>query len=354
MQETAQEQIKQGFNTFKTTTFKLEREGASNFIKDGTEKSGKPISLKHGKFMALPMYSRLYLGEGKGFIRTQYVVGASTHYVDDYYEDGEGNFIFERLTPESAKAKGYHFRPGLTSLGYDTARLREARVVANDLGIGFEFGVMELKKYGNDPVLIRFVQEHLFNTQAPNASKNNDPKMLRLFMFAPLIKEAVAGKTKAIENFDDDIEAITYVGKLRTKTSSGYTYDEPMMDMILRILDDGHGLGNGEVNQKFAIIATAVRADGKAFMKLINVATEDYKTSLVKAIQLKVIELKAKEVLMLQGTKKTGIYTLKKGANQTEAIEELIIFFIADKIGAGIYPEIVRQTEIAKIAALKN
>lgn len=348
------QQAVENFNKFKSSTFKLEREGSSNFIKDGTENTGKPISLKHGKFMALPMYSKLYLGEGKGYIRTQYVVGASTHYIDDYYEDKDGNFVFERLTPEAAKDKGYFFRPGLTSLGYNEVRLKEARVVANDLGIGFEFGVMELKRYGNDPVLLRFVQEHAFNVMAPNADKNNDPKRLTLFMFAPLIKEAVASKDKAVKNFDEDAEAIVYVSKLRTKTKNGYTYDEEMMDMILKIMSDGHGLKQGDFNQKFSIIASAAKADGKTFMELITMATEEYKTSVTKAIQLKVIEFKGKDVLMLTGTKKSPIHTLPKGNSLEESIEELVKFFLANEMGAGLYPELVRQTEIAKIAALKE
>lgn len=348
------EKIVLGFNAFKTTIFKLVREGSSAFIKDGTENSGKPISLKHGKFMALSMYSKLYLGAGKGYIKTQYVIGAPTHYVDNYYEDDNGKFIFERLTPESAKEKGYHFRPGLTSLGYDEKRLNEEKRAANELAIGFEFGIMELKKHGNDPILLRFINEHLFNTKAPNANINNDPKMLRLFMFEPLIKEAIASKDKLIENFDEDTEAIVFTSKLRTKTNEGFTYDEEMMDMILKIMDDGHGLVKGDYNQKFKIIAKATKADGKTFMELINAATEEYKTNITKAIQFKVIELKAKEVSMLQGSKKAGIYTLKNGESKDAAIQELIKFFIANELGIGIYPELVRQTEIAKLAALKE
>lgn len=354
MIQTVDESVVKGYNAFKTTIFKLVREGNSAFIKDGTEHSGKPISLKHGKFMALPMYSRLYLGAGKGYIKIQYVIGAPTHYIDNYYEDAEGNFIFERLTPESAKDKGYFFRPGLTSLGYDEKRLREEMRAANELAIGFEFGIMELKKHGNDPILLRFINEHLFNTKAPNADKNNDPKMLRLFMFEPLIKEAVASKDKIVENFDEDAEAILFTSKLRTKTKTGFEYDVEMMDMILKIMDDGHGLGKEDVNQKFKIIARATKADGKTFMELINTGTQEYKTEIIKAIQFKVIELKEKGVLMLQGTKKASIYTLTKGDSKDEAIQELIKFFIVNPIGAGIYPELIRQTEIAKIAALKD
>ncbi len=348
-----EESVVKGFNKFKTTLFKLAREGSSAFVKDGTEHSGKPISLKHGKFMALPMQSKLYLGTGKGYLKTQYIIGAPTHYIEDYYEDKDGNFVFDRLTPDAAKEAGYNFRPGLISLGYDEKRLNDERRAANELGIGFEFGIMELKKYGDDPILLRFVQEHLFNLKAPNAENNKDPKMLRLFMFEPLIKEAVASKDKAVENFDADKEAMDYVDKLRTKTAKGVEYDESMMDMILNILNDGHGLSKGDINQKFAIIVRAQKADGKTFMDLINSVTGEYKTEIIKAIQLKVIELKAKEVLMLTGTKKSTIYTLTKGDTKDESIDELVKFFIASEAGQGIYPEMVRQTEIAKIAALK-
>ncbi|MES2211575.1 MAG: hypothetical protein V4490_00295, partial [Pseudomonadota bacterium] len=61
-------------------------------IKEGTgPEHGSPAQhLSTNRLMMIEPSSRLYLGKGNGYMPTQYVVGADTIYVNDYFEDKEG------------------------------------------------------------------------------------------------------------------------------------------------------------------------------------------------------------------------------------------------------------------------
>lgn len=341
------------------TTFELATSKQSQWLKEGTGPgTNTPAKrLHHSKVMFVPMYSRLFLGKGKGYRETMYVIGANTHYVDDYCLDESGNLVLDPVKDQKeAEAKGYTYRLGLRSQGYDilntmdkwSAETRKSM----QKSICFEDGRLELSKYGDDPVLLKFIEEHEQNKFAPRANENRDPSRLKLFMFQPLVRENKAAKTKIVETFDDSLDAMNFVGKLRTKTHDGsYVFDEAQLDAVLNILEDGIGLAPGEVNQKFEIVARAAKTDGRTFMNIINGTMNDLRMDVGTANTLDVITYTATEAKLTVDGKKQGIYTFKKGTEKAGMVDELILYFLSGEKGKNDYNEMKRQTEIAKIAA---
>lgn len=343
----ATEVVGRAANKFSTTTFVLVGKGSSSFVKDGTGgDTGIPAQrLTHGKMLFLEMRSRRYLGAGNGYRKTQFVSGAPTIYVDDYYEDEKGNLVLTAETPESAKKAGYQFRPGLRSLGYN---LDDEYRRSVDLGIGFEFGRLELSKYGEDPALLRFVMEHESNVEAPLASENKDPRRLRLFDFKPLRAEVEAQKSTAVENFDADFEAMEYAKSLRSQSNGGYSYDEAKMDAVLSILSEGVGLNAGDTLQKFKIIAEYAKRSGAAFISLVNKAFSEYRMQIALAEQFKVLVFAGSEAKLKKETAMVSICSFTSPESKEACIEELTIFFIGTANGQADYREMERQIDLAK------
>jgi hypothetical protein len=340
------------------TTFELATTKQSQWLKEGTGPgTNLPAKkLHHSKVMFIPVYSRLYLGKGKGYRETAYVIGANTHYVEDYCLDKNGELVLDPIkNAKEADDKGYSYHLGLRSQGFAlnntidkwSAETRKSM----GLSICFEDGRLELSKYGDDPVLLRFIMEHEQNKFAPRAQENRDPSRLKLFMFQPLIRENKAAKAKIVETFDDSLDAMTFVGKLRTKTEKGYIFDEAQLDAVLNILEDGIGLAPGEVNQKFEIVARAAKTDGRTFMSIINGTMNDLRMEVGTANTLDVLTYTATDAKLTIEGKKGSIYTFKKGTEKAGMVDELILYFLSGEKGKNDYNEMKRQTEIAKIAA---
>lgn len=340
------------------TTFVLCGTKKSSWVKEGTGVgTNVPAkNLHNSKIMFIPMFSRLYLGKGNGYRETMYVIGSNTTYVDDYYEDSNGNLVLEPMTKELAEKKKYQFRPGLQSQGYDVKNTMDRWSAetrrAMGLSICFEDGRLELSKYGDDPVLLKFISEHEQNKVAPRAEENRDPSRLKLFMFEPLVRENKAAKAKIVESFDDSLEAMTFVAALRKKVANGYEYNELAMDAVLTILQDGIGLLAGEVNQKFEIILRAAKQDGKTFMDIINATMDDYKVEIGVAESVKILTYTATEAKLTKEGKMESIYTFKNGTEKESMVKELVIYFLSDAKGDNDFNEMKRYSEIAKIAAL--
>jgi len=335
-----------------TKAFKLCRTGKSGFKKDGTGENGIPAEyLTSGKTLFLEPISRLYLGAGKGYMPTQYVVGANTHYINDYYEDKDGKLVLGNVSADEVKKHGYQMRPGLKSQGYDL-RVEYGRSI--ELGMCFDAGIMNLGKFGDDPVLLRFVMEHEQNEEAPRAAENKDPKRIKLFTFKPLIKERDAAKAKSVENLDENIEALQLVQKIRTKTTAGYSYNEEKLNAILTILDEGVGIGSGEVAQKFEIVIKYAQKDGAAFLGIVKGTFDEYKLKIAVAQELEVLTLSATGAALLQDTKNETIYTFKADSTKDEIIDELSTYFIGSPKGRQEYNEMVRLSDSARIKALSK
>lgn len=344
--------VKAAAGKFATTTFMLVGKGTSNFVKDGTGgDTGVPAQkLTHGKAMMLPVQSRLFQGAGNGYRATQYVIGASTIYVEDYYEDTEGNLVLTPETPESAKSKGYNYRPGLKSQGYN---MREEYARSMQLGICFEFGRMELSKFGDNPTLLRFVMEHEQNVEAPRAKDNKDRTRLHLFDFKPLVPEADAAKSDVIANFDEDFEAMKLVQALREQKNNAFVYNEAKMDAILSVLSEGVGLSKGDVVQKFKIIAGYAKRSGATFLSLVTAAFNEYKIAIGKAETLKVLSFSGKEAKLKDGTAMKSVFTFSKPDSKENSIEELIFHFMGSEEGRATYMEMKRQIDLAVMDQIK-
>lgn len=332
-----------------TRSFRLCRKGKSGFKKDGTGENGIPPEyLSSGKFMFLEPISRLYLGDGNGFMPTQYVIGAPTIYRNDYYLDSKGELVLERnISKATAEAKGYESKLGLINLGYNLeAEYRRSM----ETPICFDGGILNLPS--DDPMLLKFVMEHEQNTAAPRADKNKDPKRLRLFNFEPLLKEKDAAKSKPVENFDASFEAMKLVDALREKKGNGtYAYNETKLDAYLAILDEGQHINPGEVVQKFQVVTNFMLKNGPAFLEVITSATNDYLVAVASAEELGVLTVGAEDVKLNGGEKPKSIFALSNPASKTELIEGFILHLISARDGKLNFNEILRLTEKAKIEA---
>lgn len=348
-------EVPAGIEKYTQNVFQLVHTKKSQWIKDGTGgESGVAAQYMHTcKTMFLEIKSKMYLGAGKGYMPTQFVLGASTHYVKDYWTDKDGNPVFDNLTKEKGKELGLEYQVGLESIyGIKGLETEEARSKRWKNGLCFENGTLDLRKYSDSPVLRKFVWEHEQNKMAPNAKENKDPSRLNLFMFEPVIKENKAAKAKVVEQFDENLEAMVFVGKLRTKTDKGFAYNEVALDAILAIIQEGVGLEKGEVAQKFEIVAKAVRVDGATFLKMINEATSDYRLEIGKATDLNVIEYGARDVKMIVDGKKIPVLNFESGTKKEDVLDELVFYFLGSPKGKSEFKDLKRATETAKIKAL--
>ncbi len=346
---------------FIATSFKLCKAKNSRWLRDGTgADTGVPAQWKNtSNILILSIKSRLFLGKGKGYMPTMYIPNAPTHYVNDYWVERDGTPVFDKLTAEQAKERGLEFRQGLLALYGENdsngqRNLRTQEQISKGKNICFSNGELHLMKFGDDPVLLKFVNEHEQNKFAPNAADNPDRNRVTLFMFEPLIPEKKALKGKVVANFDVKRDATNFVDKLRTKNKDGYLYNESKLDAILSILQEGIHLQAGEVNQKFEIIIKCADLDPAEFLKAINDTMEQYRIEVGKAESLNVIEYAPKEIkITIDGKKKTFL-AFNDGEKKDEMLNGLVLYLIGDKTGQEDFRELKRQTEMAKISALKK
>lgn len=348
--------LHEGLDKISSTEFHIISRGKSQWVKEGTgpEYGSKSEHLSTNRTMMLNVDSRLYLGKNNGYMPTLYVVGADTHYVNDFYEDKEGRLVLDKLTADQAKAKGYTAKRGLRSQGYD---LKEEYRKSMDLGICFEFGKLDVRKYGDDPLLLRFVEEHEQNENAPRAKENRDAKRLKLFQFKPSIPELEASQSDNVVKFDADLEAMQLVAKTRSKGANNvYVYRQDWLDAILAIIEDGKTLADGAVIQKFDLVASWARHDGAEFVRILNNAFDEARMDIQMAEQLKVISFGAKDVKFTEGEPGTrAILEFKKATvEKEELVEELMLFLLGTKEGSVLYAEVARRIEVAKLKTLSE
>lgn len=266
-----------------------------------------PRGLNSPKRIDLPMTSRHHLGKNKGFIKTQYISGANTIYVDDYV-DADGNL-----------------QPGLKKQNYDLDKERERSI---GLNIHFVFGVLDLRKYGEDPNLIEFVNKHEMNAESP-AGKAADRTVSRMFQFQPMRKEEKA--VKKTVNFDDNLEAMTLVGTLRRKTGDGYEWDTPRINALLNIIGGKTAdLGIEDNGQKFNLILGFASTNAPEFLRTIKETLQDTHMGIAKAIQFGILTISSKEALMKigEGSAPRSIYEYPSGTTEDNRVEALAIHLL--------------------------
>jgi hypothetical protein len=312
--------------------FELVNRSNSQWVKRGTEHSPNPKHLNSPREYTLPMRSRKYLGNGQGYINTQYVSGANTIYVDDFIgADGKK-------------------MPGLKSQGVDLKTEYERSL---GLGIKFLFGVLNLKKYGEDPILLDYVNNHEDNieTAAHTERAGKDPRKLQMFNFKPLRKEEKA--QKAISSLEDDAAALNFVMKLRSQEKGAFVYNLEVIDAVCAIFDITHAFEEGLPNQKMEAIIALAKRNGKGFMEAINETTEAYRMDIATAMKYEVLLVTSKEAKLKIGAEINVIKALS-GDNQEERLENLAYYFIGNTTGAQQYSTMCGETEVNKAKSINK
>lgn len=326
--------VKEAQDKGRATIFELTNRSKSQWVKKGTQNSPNPRHMNAPREYALPIRSRAYRGEGKGYADTQYVLGANTIYVDDVL-DKNGTII----------------QKGLRSQGYD---LRAEYVRAVGLGIKFVFGLLDLKKYGDDPRLLEFINNHEDNLESDANTKKGgkDPRKIQSFNFAPLRKEENA--KKAIEALEDDAAALEFLTKLRKKQASGqYSYNTEVINAVCHIFEIHQAYMDGAPAQKVEALILLAKRNGAGFINAIRDTVDEYRLKIGVAQQMGVLHITSKEAKVQTGNEIISVKEFS-GENKEEHLEELIYFFIGDDKGKQNYSLMCGETEIRKAEASKK
>lgn len=195
------------------------------------------------------------------------------------------------------------------------------------------------------------MKNHEDNEERPNHLKR-DPRKFNLFNFRPLRKEEKAiARTIDIEV---EAEALEFVKKVRAKTKDGYTYNKELISVLLKIFDEGAGLQEHEYAQKSEILFRIAKANGAAFMKIINDTFEEYRMSIAKGVKFNILSITSKEARMTIGTKTRSIVQFGEEKKEEERIEKLCMHFLGSPSGVNDYAEMHQQVEVDAIAAHKR
>ena len=312
-------------------TFELVDQRNSGFMQKGTENSPNPICLRSSKLNILTMTSEICLGKGKGYAKIQYIPNAPVIHVDDMLKDEKGmlHSKSERI-PEGAK---WTEQKGLKSLGYDLDR--ELRL-AKEMMIGFQFGLLSLDKYGDDPTLRTYLLNHHCNMDRPNAefdTKNHSG----LFKFRCVNLDEKAAEE--LVNIDIEMKASEYIQSLRTKKGKENIYtdlNKAKIDATMRILGVTPTAQPEEYASKHSLLKRYADANPVEFMSFIEEATNSYKVEIGKAISFSALKIDKKEkkafLLTKNADKKMDERLIKtfSSTDGDEQIEELTMHFVTD------------------------
>lgn len=313
--------------------FELTNRSKSQWVRKGDERSPNPRHMNSPRTVALPMTSRKYLGTGLGYTDTQYVPGANTYFVEDYMDEKSGKML-----------------PGLKTQKYDLDLQRRR---AMQMNIHFLFGKLDLRKFGEDPVLLGFVNDHENNVEstANTLPGGKDRRKIQQFNFQPLRKEEKA--QKLIVNFDTEVEAMNFVARLRAKTAKGYDYNVDLMNAVCGIFEIGQGLTDMDTNQKMEVIVSLVKRNSLGFINAVNETFEEYKMAVATAMKYGVLQVTSKDAKITIDNQATLIKELK-GSNQDEKTMDLICHFIGDEKGRQNYNSLCGETELKKAQSLSK
>jgi len=312
--------------------FELVRRSNSQWIKKGQEFSQNPARMNAPKSYVLPMRSRKYMGKGLGYAEMQYVIGADTCMVNDYVD-----------------SKGVT-RKGLKSQGYTPELLKEEYAKSVALNIRFENGILDLRKYGEDPVLAEFVRQHEDNESGP-AKGGQDNRKTKQFNFRPLQKEVKA--EKELESLEERVDALNFVKNLRTPVPGGFEYNQELLNaccVIFGLNVPGDKEGNGSKMLKLVGFATM---NGESFMNELNEAVDDVRMKITAAIKLEVLQVTSKEAILIINKERISLRKLN-ATTESERITELAYYFIADPMGKQRFSSMNGEVDLAKAGSLKK
>ena len=278
-----------------TGVYELTNRSDSGYVRKGQEHLPNPERLNCTKFLSLMLVSHWCPGKNRGYVKIQYVPSAPTIFVDDLYKDPKGEYYTVLDFNNHHQPQEWKRELGLTSLGYDEKRLKQEYAMAmNNKVIGFEFGILTLDKYDDDPILRKFLDYHEQNVDAPN-KQYNKRKFSRLFMFKKRDEETKAG-TK-LEALDPLMEAMSFVNGLRTKKEKGYIYTEynkNKIDSVLMCLDI-KGIQQEDWNQKLLAINAAATMNAEAFLQMTTDMLDEGRMAVAKGIDLGILSIPKKE-----------------------------------------------------------
>jgi hypothetical protein len=327
----------------KSEIYEIVNRTDSDWVKKGTEKYVNPVKINSAKTHNLPVRSRVCLGKNKGYAETMYVLGAPTIFVEDLWVDKNGGL--HALSEQ--KKDGWELQRGLKSLGYN---LQEEYKKSSSLWIRFEFGVLDLAKYGDDPILRRFVDWHENNVEAPNAKDNASGKN-RMWDFRA-VQKAMKAEKKLAGSLDAKKEAIDYVFGMRVAVANKpVVYNEQLIDATINRFDIKGGLEDLETYpQKLEVILQYADGNPQAFMDTIREQNEELKVKIVTAINLKVIAFVKNEVILHDDSKGGRTMYKAKATKLEEQITELCDFFYTS-VGEQEFNNMIILLEEAKSKA---
>lgn len=311
----------------KQRTFEIAARSNSSYTKKGTERYPNPVHLNSQKYKNLTLRSKYCLGDRKGYVETQYVINAPVIHVPDIYVDKKGNWHSMAEKQEADWVK----QLGLKSLGYDLDKEYKRGL---QLAIGFEFGILALDKFNDDPTLLSYVQCHENNVDAPNAQYNKNQNY-GFFKFRCVQNEKKA--EKRLDTLDNEAEALTYVSGLRTKKGEQYMFTEQNINKLnatVRIL----GLSGFEMedhNQKLLAVQGFAKVNATLFVSLVEQAFNEKRIQIINAMELNVLDFKKNEVKLNTGEKenkptKRDLIAFASD-NKEKQVEELSAYFLCDK-----------------------
>lgn len=293
-------------------------------IRRDTINSNKPVHFSFPLTWILPITSRHFLGAGKGYVKTQYVPGADTIFVDDYLDE------------KGEKQKG------LKSQNYN---LEEESGRAKALAIKFEKGFLDLRKYGSNPTLTHFLNTHESNSESPAGMQKN-ATINRIHTFSPLKAEEKA-LNRAVK-FEDSMEAMDIVRSLRTKDGEGYKYDDAKLHAIVTVMGFTQKLGTNDLAQRFETVMMAATANPLEFKEIVESGLKAVEMMVAKAVSAEILTMSATNVKMkLPNTEVIEIYKFS-GVKADERITALTYHLLGNPEAKPNYQSI--RAEVEKIA----
>ena len=294
----------------------------SDFVKEGTENTINPLHLNSPATLTLALKATVVIPK-VGKRRIQYLPSAPTLFVDDYKDE---NGVDQK---------------GLISLKWD---LNEGYRAARQMNISFKQGILNMMDYGDDPMLVEFLEIHPHNLKSRYFSHSTASP---IFAFKPLIKEEKA-KIK-IEPIEIEHAAIGLILALRQKTGKVFTYDTERIDAYLRLLSIGEGIAEAINEDKINLLVAYAKKNPAYLITTIEDGMSKYLMQMAGAVTAKVLIYDTKDA-RFKDEKKPFFVFAKDSANTAE--DQLAFYFISDE-GQKTFNDMILKKNTANAESLK-
>lgn len=313
--------------------YELSTQYKSSWTPNPKNKNKHRKDIKTAKFLSIAMESRWNGGKGVGELKTQYVQGAPTIFVNDYVEGNE-------------------HKKGLRSLYGQDALTTELKRQSIEEDIKFVDGILFLEHYGGaaNKALIDFIEHHEFNENAPNYKMKRN--MNSIFKFKPLLKEKKAAAE--VGQIDVEFEAYKLLNSLSNEKGGKREYDTNKINAILGIFGEGGDLDENQSGDKLLLLRAFVKRNASGFLAAYKEAIAEYEKALKVAISLKVVTLEPKAKgasIKLTGIEepfKVELNSEKEGEN----FNDLILYFLGTTEGKMRWEQVLVESDTKRIEVL--